>query len=272
MTEQATQHQRDETVQYRQATRDKPTAMEATLGEKPGIPESKPAVPRRPDVLASAKWHDGAIEEFKDSPFFQNASKRHRDVVEMINGLDALKQARDPRVTLARHNEDLATKAEAAAKRIDARFLETMKASLDHESALRNTLNEQLGVAHDSEYGAEIRAKLSSMSPSERLQAIYAAAADGDTDVVAAALHGPTFLTGLDAAEREKVRSRLAKIKAPKLVAELEAVRRSAGKLEEAHLEASAFIQQHYIDRSHEPDVLKAERQRSAFDDALNKL
>ena len=270
-TKQAEQFEQDQAALHRQAGTT-PTAMEATTGEKPGIPERKPAVPRRPDVLGSGKWHDGAMKEFPDSQYFQTSSQRHHEIVDMLNGLDALKQARDPRVTVARHNEDLAEKAEAAAKRIEARLPETLKAGMDHERALRARLDEQLGIARDSEFGAEIRARLASMKPDERLQAIYTAAAEGDTHTVAAAVHGPTFLTGLGPEEREKVRHRLASQKAPKLVAELEAVKRSAAKLEEAHFEAAAFIRQHYIDRSHEPDVERAERQRSAFSDALGKL
>ena len=142
----------------------------------------------------------------------------------------------------------------------------------DHIKALKQQLDESLGVARDSQFGAEIRSKLASMEPEERLQAVYAAAASGDTDVISAALHGPAFLTGLGAEDKRAVRDRLAKIKAPKLVAELQAAERSAEKLELAHLEAASFIQQNYIDRSHEGDVQRAEQQQNAFNDALNKL
>lgn len=249
-----------------------PSAMEATLGIKPETPKLEPESPRRPDVIASAKWHDTAMEQHPDNHFFTSAKGDHLSITNAIDMLDSVNKTRDPRVTDAAHAEKLTQQAEQAAKRIEERIPRALERSTSAIKSHKAVLDDTLKIGGDSDHGREIRERLSRMSDDDRRAAINAAAADGDHHVMAAVIHGPGFLTGISETDKAKFQDSYARRHAPQMVAELEAMQRSADKLEAAHFESIDHIRRHYVNRKANPDIERASNAQARYEDVLRNL
>lgn len=228
--------------------------------------------PERPDVLASYKWHETALEAHPENHFFTSTKADHMGVVNAIDQLDHLMKARDPRVTPAAHQDRVNADAERAAKRLDDKFKAVAMRNIDSLKQMEQVVHDRLGISEDSRHGMEIRGKLASLSNDERRQAIHEAAANGDREVMAAVLNGPGFLTGLSADEKARMFDSYMRRHEPTLAAEMDAMKRSAEKLEAATAEAGTFIRRHYINHDHDPAARKADEARARYDDVLRNL
>ncbi|MCO7245256.1 hypothetical protein [Halomonas sp. Mc5H-6] len=249
-----------------------PTAMEATIGEKPEVKKLEPETPRRIDTIGSAKWHDTAMEAHPDNHFFTSAKGDHLSITNALDMLDSVNKTRDPRVTDAAHAEKLTKQAEQAAQRITDRIPKTLQRSADAIRNHQKVMDDALKISMDSDHGREIRERLSRMSDDDRRNAIHQAAADGDHHVMAAVIHGPGFLTGISEADKAKFKDHYARRHAPQLVKELESMQRSADKLEAAHFDAVDHINRHYVNRKADPDVQRATEAQKRYDDVLRNL
>lgn len=248
------------------------TAQEMTIGEKPETPKLEPEAPRRPDVIASAKWHDTAAQEHPDNSFFTSAKNDHQAITNAIDMLDSVNKTRDPRVTDAAHAEKLTQQAEQAAKRIEDRIPRALQRSTEAIKNHQAVLDDTLKIGRDSDHGREIRERLSRMNDDDRRMAINKAAADGDHHVMAAVIHGPGFLTGISETEQATFQDSYARRHAPQMVAELEAMQRSADKLESAHFESIDHIRRHYVNRKANPDIERASNAQARYEDVLRNL
>lgn len=254
------------------ASQRNPSAMEVSTGVTPEVPKLEPETPRRPDVIASAKWHDTAAEAHTDNHYFTDAKRDHLSITNAIDMLDSVNKTRDPRVTDAAHAERLTRQAEDAAKRIEGRIPRALERSA---TAIRNhqaVLDDTLRVSSDSDHGREIRERLARMPDDDRRLAINKASAEGDHHVMAAVLHGPGFLTGISEDEKAKFKESYARRHAPQLVDELDAMKRSADKLETAHFEAVQHIRRHYVNRKADPSVQRAADAQERYEAVLRNL
>lgn len=225
----------------------------------------------RPDLLSSGKWHDSAAEQY-GSLYFREAQASHTGLVATLDTLEHLRSTRDPRVTEAAHAERIASEAERVVKRIEGKVKPTIERSAQEVRSLNRTLDDRLGIGADSKHGAEIRAQLARMTPEERKQVAHDAVVNGDKDVIAAVLHGPTFLVGMTAEEKRNLRDRFAQQTEPGIVQQIRDAETAGRRLEDAHFEALEFVRTHYIDRSHQPAVEQAEQTRARFDEVLRSL
>lgn len=228
--------------------------------------------PTRPDVLGSAKWHDAALEQHPDNRFFNDASASHLNVKLIVDGLEETAANRDPRLTPAAHNEQLALRAERAAASIESSFKRramTNFAAINEKAA---AIDERLGIDTEHRHASEIRAKLAGMDDDARRSAMHAAAQRGDADVMSAVRGAPAFLLGMSEDELARCVDAFRRSHASAEMAELDAVKRSAEKLEDAYCEAPAFIRKHYIDRSHAPAAERADRTAQRISDVLGNL
>jgi len=227
----------------------------------------------RADVLRHGRtWHAEGARTYGEISrgFFDRAGHIHDNVTSAIDQLEAMAANRDPRVTEAKHQEDVNRLAESLATRIESSAKRASNLLAEAYQAEHGVL-EELGVTQDNRYGAEIRARLASMSEQERSAAIDKAIQSGDSAVIASILSAPSFVTGISSEKQSAVRNQYMQVRAPEYAGMVQAMKQSAERAEQAHKLAPEYLRQ-WINRSHEPGAEKATQAAQRFNEVLANL
>lgn len=148
----------------------------------------------------------------------------------------------------------------------------SMKATLDQEYNALAEARERLALAIDESLvperrtceAAEIRGHFASLPDADRLKLLEERVEAGDLETVAAALSGPSFLSGLTDDQRKKIRDQAEQRFAPELVARrvgMDALERSlkGAAAELVRLETSALHPERLQEADREPGLHVAE-------------
>lgn len=244
--------------------------------KNPDVPHN-PAPPprRRPDVIASDAFHDKHLKAFgENDDFFRGAKMSHGGIKAAIDSVEHLADNPDPRDTEAAHAQKLEKAARDAANKIEGRFKSIVENNIQARRAVEYEIDKTLGTTADSAHGKEIRQYLAGLEPDERRQVIQQRALDGDSDTLAAALHGPSLLTGLGEGEAQALRRHVAHTRAPDLVKRADALAEAGDTLESAAAEGASWLRRQFGDatREHAGEVDKAEQAGAELDEVLTRL
>ena len=235
-------------------------------------PPTDPEQVSRPDSLRGGeKWHAKFQQNHPDDGYFQATATDHQRLTQTVDTLLGIQAQRDPRKTAAQHQESVNQHAEGAARKLEERFPEVVKRHYGEISAAKNQLREDLGIKRESAHAKEIRDRLMGMSDSARSNAIQQAVERGDAQVMAALANAPSFLSGMEDAQRDALVEQYQTKHAPQAVKRIRDMLASAERLEDAYAQAPEFLRS-LVDRSHEPGMQKAQTAADKFGDSLKSL
>ena len=205
----------------------------STMPRKLGLPEKADSMPFVVPI-PSPSIHEGIFED-------KTNDQSLADVKEAIAGLRRAVESVQ-RGAAAIHENEMKTPAARHAEATEFAFKVTRPALMAHDTAAQRLASEIASlktkvttppIVRDV-LGSEIRSRLASMAPGERMKTVLGAIKSGDDQIASACLGGPAMLSGMSDTELAHVRLNWSVARHPDDVKRIAALENGAEHLERA--------------------------------------